>query len=172
MNIFLYWVSTPLAVLIILGLLIIKLGTFHIKRSTLKTIFWIYGILMGTVTILQLAFLESFPFMCLISIIFFLLCLEEAFEHTANPDEIYTLNILHDGYDDFFDENHHTVYIQYIIGTITEGNKHIYVKLYAPNTKDFNTVQIMVKSTGHLKNGYLIVREVDKNGTFISKQIR
>ena len=172
MDIFLLWISILLAVLSILGLCIIKFNTFHIRRPTLKNIFWMYGIIIGIVIMLHIAFLESFPFVCLIAILFYLLCLEEAFEHTAKPNKIYTLNISHDGYEDFFDENHHLVYIQYIIGTISEGNNLISVKLYAPITKDFHTAQTMVKSTGYLDSGYLIVREVDKNGTFISKKIK
>ncbi|MBQ8870909.1 MAG: hypothetical protein IJ019_05995 [Alphaproteobacteria bacterium] len=123
------------------------------------------------VFIYNIAYTEWFPHISVFVILLYLISLQDAFEHTANPDKIYTLDISDSGCEDFFNQNHELIYVQYVIGTIKEQNEDISVKLYAPVTQNFDVFPIRVKSTGYLKNGYLIVREVDKNGNFISKEI-
>jgi len=171
MEIFITWLNIALVVLHLLGLYIIKCAAFHINRRILKNIFIIDGLFIGMILIYDIAFTEFFPPVSLLVILLYLISLQDAFSHTAKPDKIYTLEISDNGCEDFFNQNHELIYIQYVIGTITDEDRHISVKLYAPVTQKFDVFPIRVKSTGYLKKGYLIVREVDDNGNFISKDV-
>ncbi len=170
-DIIVFGVSILLAVLHVFGLCVIMLSAFHIKCRTLEIIFWVDGFFIVMLLFYNCTFSESFPFLILITILLFVLCLEYAFQHTASPDKVYTLDILSTGKEDFFDENHNLIFIQYVNGIIKEEDNEIFVRLYAPVTQDFTNGKIKVKSVGNLKNGYLVVMETDDNGTLISKRV-